>query len=217
MTQSGDSDREAAADTPSGGCAEKGFGLVELLIAGLIFVMISMSIFEVLANMQRTAANQPEIQGVLENTRIAIDSVQRILLQAGNDPFGIGFAGIVINSATEVRVRSDLTGSAGPAMADKGDPDGDLEDSGEDVTIRYNAGSHSIELVSPDGGAQPIAGNISDFRLQFFDGNGLVTGNGRDVFRIRISITGTSPVRDPQTGIPFSIELNSEIQLAVRQ
>ena len=38
----------------------------------------------------------------------------------------------------EIQIRSDLTGSAARVNPDKGDPDGDIGDSGESVAIRYN-------------------------------------------------------------------------------
>ena len=145
-----------------------------------------------------------------------METLERIIQQAGNDPLTTGFSGLTITSATDIRVLSDLTGSAGPASPDKGDPDGDTNDSGEDVRIRFDVGDHAIELVV-GGTAQPIANNISDFSLQFFDRDGVATNVGDDVRRIRISLTGASPVPDPQTGHTFSLHLSSDVQLAVRQ
>jgi Tfp pilus assembly protein PilW len=193
-----------------------GFSLVEFLIASLVFLAISGALFEVLGRIQRSASYQAEILGVLENTRIALETVERIVQQAGNDPRGFGFKSIVIVSATEVRVLSDLTGSAAPAFPDKGDPDGDLSDSYEDVTISYNASSQALELATGDGSAQPVANSISAFRIDYFDGQGAATVRGDEVCRMRITVTGTSTLPDPVTGIPFSMELSCDIRLAAR-
>jgi prepilin-type N-terminal cleavage/methylation domain-containing protein len=195
---------------------EHGFTMVECLVSSAIFLLVAAGVFGVLTQVQRTVSYQVEIQGVLESTRLAMDTVERILQQAGNDPHGVGFAGITITNSTEVRVRSDLTGSAGPGSPDKGDPDGDTDDAYEDITIRFDAAGQSIDLVYGAGAAQPIASNISAFAMQYFDRNGIATSTGKNVSRIRLSITGVSSFPDPQTGRAFSMELISDVCLAAR-
>lgn len=195
----------------------QGFSLVEFLLSTLILFVVAGAIFGLLAQTQRTASYQSEVQGVLENTRIAMETVERIIQQAGNDPSQTGFEGITITSATEVRVRSDLTGSGGLGSPDKGDPDGDTNDSGEDVTIRYNATARTIELIPAGGTATAIASNISAFDLQYLDPTGTATTVGNDVRRVTISLTGRASVPDPQTGQFFSLQLSGDVQLATRQ
>jgi Tfp pilus assembly protein PilW len=195
---------------------EDGFTMAEFLVSTSIFLLVAAGVFGVLTQVQRTVSYQVEIQGVLESTRLGMDIVERILQQAGNDPHRVGFAGITITSSTEVRVRSDLTGSAGSGSPDKGDPDGDTDDANEDITIRFDAAGQSIDLVSAGGAAQPIASNIAVFAMQYFDRNGIATSTGKDVSRIRLSITGVSSFPDPQTGRAFSMELVSDVRLAAR-
>ncbi len=76
----------------------------------------------------------------MENTRVAMGTLERYIVQAGNNPRSAAFAPVTITSATQVRLCSDLTGSAG---GNQGDPDGDILDANEDVTIRYNATGRS--------------------------------------------------------------------------
>ncbi len=197
---------------------ESGFSLIEFVISSTILLLVSASVFSMLAQTQRAASYQTEVQAVLENTRIAMDTVDRMIRQAGNDPRAAGFQGITIVSPTEVRVRSDLTGSSsGSGFPDKGDPDGDILDSGEDVTIRYNVNNQSVELAPGGGAAQPIANYISAFQLQYLDAAGGATGVGADVRRIRVTITGATAQADPQTGRTYSMQVGSDIQLATRQ
>ena len=195
--------------------AEQGFSLVEFLLATLIMLIMAGSVFSLLSKTETTASYQTEVQGVLENTRIAMETVERILQQAANDPLKAGFPGVTITSSTQLRVRSDITG-LGPGT-DKGDPDGDTNDTGEDFIIRYNAGAQTIELVTPAGVVQPIASNITAFTMQYFDRAGAVTSAGNNVCSIRISLTGASRVRDLQTGERFAMQLTSDVQLANRQ
>jgi type II secretory pathway pseudopilin PulG len=209
--------RSVASSAARRTVVEQGFSLVEFLVSSLIVLVMATSVFGLLSHMQRAGSYQAEVQGVLENTRLAVETIERILEQAGNDPLGAGFPGIAITSATQVRVRSDLTGSAGPGSPDKGDPDGDTDDANEDVTIRFNASALSIELVPAGGTAQPVASNISAFTMQYFGGDGVPAGTGNDVRRIRFLLTGTSPLPDPQTRRIFSMQLCSDVQLIARR
>jgi prepilin-type N-terminal cleavage/methylation domain-containing protein len=197
--------------------AEAGFSLPEFLIASVILLLVSAAVFGMLGETQRAASYQTEIQGVLDNTRISMETVERIIRQAGNDPRSVGFQGVTIVSTQEVQIQSDLTGSAAPGNPDRGDPDGDTADSNENVTIRYNAGNQAIELVPAGGSAQMISNYISGFSMQYFDAAGLPTLTGADVRRIAVTVTGASSLPDPQTHEPFSMKLGSNIQLATRQ
>ena len=143
-----------------------------------------------------------------------MQTVERFIRQAGNDPFGVGFAGITIVSAQEIQVRSDLTGSAGPGSPDRGDPDGDIGDSGESVAIRFNSSTRSLEIVTEGGAAQIVAGSISGLSFQYYDAAGNITATGGDVRKVGISVSGTSLQRDPRTGKTFGVQLNSEIAIS---
>jgi hypothetical protein len=181
-----------------------------------MLLSVSSAVFGMLAEIQRNGSYRTEVQAVMDNTRIAMDTVERIMRQAGNDPHNVGFPGVTIVSATEVRICSDLTGSAATSgFPDKGDPDGDTDDSGEDVTIRYNANG-SIELVPNGGPAQPIANYISGFQMEYLDALGAATNVGANVRRIRVTITGATNLADPQTGQAFNMQVASDVQLATR-
>jgi Tfp pilus assembly protein PilW len=193
------------------GVDDPGFSLVEFVISSAILLIICASIFALLAETQRSAGYQGEVQSVLENTRLALETVERFIRQAGNDPVGTGVSSLTIVSSSEIRLRSDLTGSAG---ADKGDPDGDTSDSGEDVTIRYDGSARSLELIPHPGSAQAIANYISAFSMQYYDSVGAATIMGGEVRMIRIDITGATTLPSPQTREIFSLQLTSEVQLA---
>ncbi len=195
---------------------ESGFTLAEFLLASSILLIISASVFTMLGQTQRAASFQTEVQGVLDNTRIAMDTIEHVVRQAGNDPRSAGFEGLTI-VGSDLRVRSDLTGSAGPTYPDKGDPDGDTTDSGEDVTIHFNSTNGTIEVTPNGASAQPIASYISGFSMQFFDAAGASTTVGSAIRRVAVTITGRSRVPDPQTGEFFSTQLRSDVQIANRQ
>jgi Tfp pilus assembly protein PilW len=204
-----------SAGVRPGGTAQ-GFSLAEFLISTLVTLLISAAVFSIVGETQWAAAYQTEVQAALCNARLAITAVDRHIRQAGNDPLGAGFQGITIISPTEVHVRSDLTGSAGPGNPDKGDPDGDINDSGEDVAIRYNAAARSLELVPAGGSAQTIADSISGFSMQYYDGAGAITNLGANVRRINVTVSACAAVPSQQTHEVYGVTLNSDVHIATR-
>jgi Tfp pilus assembly protein PilW len=197
---------------------ESGFSLVEFLLSTFILLVVASAVFAMLSQTQRAASYQAEVQAVMDNARTAMDTVERTIRQAGNDPRQTGLVGLEIASATQLRVRSDLTGSAaGSGNPDKGDPDGDTGDAGEDVVILYNATNRAVELVPNGGSAQAIANYISAFNMQYFDAAGAATGAGANVRKVRVTLTDSTTLPDPQTRQIFGMQQSSDIQIVNRQ
>jgi type II secretory pathway pseudopilin PulG len=191
---------------------ETGFTLVEFLICTACFLIVASAAMAALLDIQRTAGYQTETNAVLHGTQIAMQTVERYIRQAGNDPFAKGFPKITIVNSAAVQIRSDLTGSD-HGNPDKGDPDGDVDDSGENVIIRFNRQSRSLEIVPNGGSAQIIAGYISDLQFQYFDKDGAPTTVDSDVRKITVKISGSSPIPNPQTHQFFGVTLCSEIRI----
>jgi Tfp pilus assembly protein PilW len=193
---------------------DPGFVLVEFLVAAALTLIISTGIYGVLAEIQRWTSYQREVQDVSFNARSALETVERILRQAGNNPHNISMTGITIGDSTYVHIQSDLTGSLSPGQPDKGDPDGDVDDSGEDVSVRYNAAARTLELVSGAGSAQPFANYISALSFQYYDAADAVTGVGADVRRISVYISAATTLLHPQTHNAFGISLTASVQIS---
>jgi hypothetical protein len=191
---------------------EEGFSLTEFLLSSLILMVTAAWIFSILVEIQREASFQNEVLSVLNNTQSAMHTVERFIRQAGNDPLSSGLHGITIIGPSEVQLHADIKGSAGPSNPDKGDPDGDIEDSDEDVIIRYNPRNRSIEIIPENGPAQIIANYISNLSFQYYDTEGGITIEESKVCRIGITISGSSLVPHPQTHQYFGVQLRSEIR-----
>lgn len=192
--------------------SEKGFSLVEFLLSAMIFILLSASVFTILAEVQQDANYQPEIQAVMDNARIALQTVEKYLRQAGNDPFGAGFQGITIINDHEVQVRSDIKGSQGASNPNKGDPDGDILDSDENVTLRFNPSTSSIEVVS-GGTAQIICNHIQKLSFKYYDADGNITADGRRVRKITVAVSSIGDVPHMRTRQFFGLELQSEVRI----
>jgi type II secretory pathway pseudopilin PulG len=195
---------------------EQGFSLVEFLCSTLVLLAVSGAVFTIMSETQRRVSYQTEVQAVLQNMRIAMNTVERIVRQSANDPLSTGFAGVTVTDSTHARFRTDVTGSAA-GYPDKGDPDGDTNDADEDLTVQYNTGSRSIEIVPNGGNTQSIANYISAFSLQYFDASGVATAVGANVRKIRVQISGASTLADPKTGKTFGFTLSSDVQINSRQ
>jgi prepilin-type N-terminal cleavage/methylation domain-containing protein len=189
---------------------QAGFTLAEFLVATLILLVLVSAVFKLLSELQRTAGYQAEVQTVLNNTRIAMQTAERYIRQAGNDPLDIGFSGVTIISATEVQIRLDRTGSKG---AGKGDPDGDVDDPGENITIRYNTRTRSLEIVPRRGPAQIVANYISDFSMKYYSAEGNPTTSGNLVCRVEVTIFASTLHADPITRKPFGVKLTRNIRV----
>lgn len=209
--------RRCALDSLPILCEPSAFALIEFLISGLIFLSVSAAVFHTMAHVQRVARYQSEVQSVLDNTRIAMETAASLLEQTGNDPYFIGLTGITIISPAQVQLRSDITGSAGPAYPDKGDPDGDISDSGENVTLRYNGLNRTLNVAQGNGAAQAVATGISAFSLACYDANGMPTIQGSEVRRVIVSVSGAGQLPDPATGRIFSVQLQGTIRILTRQ
>ena len=190
-----------------------GFTLMEVLIASTILLIISIPLFRSLNSIQKAASEQAEIQQIQDNVRMALQAVTRFVRQAGNDPHGAGFEAVSPVSATEIRVRSDLTGSQAPGNPNRGDPDGDIMDSGEDILIRYNDSRERLEMVRGGGTVQIVADHISGFALEYLDAQGKPVPDGTNVRSIRINIIGTTDRTTAPERTPLSLERTGSVRI----
>ena len=189
------------------GSGDAGFSLVELLIVTLILGLLTASLFPMLNDLQRETAYRSETQAVVDNIRVAIETLEKYIRQAGNDPYGKGFQGITIVSDQAVTIRSDLKGSHG---SDKGDPNGDVNGSDETVTLRFNPANQSVEIVSGQT-AQIVCNHIGDLKFRYYDADGNLTTDGSMVRRINVTISGLADWPNPKTQEIFGIEFEREI------
>lgn len=193
---------------------EKGFALAEFLISTIIVLGLSAGVFTMLADVQRTSGYQGEVVSVMQNTRVAMKTLERYITRAGNNPGAIAMAPVTIvgNANNSVRLCSDLTGSAGN---NQGDADGDILDQDEDVTFSIAGNTLSIT----DNNAvvtRVVAANISNMALQYFDNTGTPTTIGANVAMIGVTITGASTAKNPRTDKPFGYVLTSRFTLPNR-
>ena len=170
-----------------------GFTLLELLVMGAVMALMMTAFFSFYRSQVIALSNQERFLNAKQNAQIGLDFMMRELRTAGSRPayethtgcdvaastatvchgfFGLkGFPSLVAASATSLRMLADFRGDA------SGDaPDGCPNDSGEDITYTYDAGSgrllRTVGAGTPSAILEGIAPN--GFAIRYY---GYGTGN----------------------------------------
>jgi Tfp pilus assembly protein PilW len=203
---------------------ERGFTMIELMIAVLVSLTILGSAASVISAVQSTYAHQMDDATVEQEARFAMDFIRRTMEQAGSNPYnishaniapcavGVGFQGIRMLSPSSVRVQADVT------------PDGFLigEDStscnqqGEDVTIAFDSATGTITRQDLATDASPVAwtdGVFTGLAFQYFDDSMTITTDPESVRIVRVTITGRSRTARPGMAEGTTFVLESDVRL----
>ncbi len=170
---------------------ERGFTIIELVVGlaiSLILLGVAVKIFLV---QQRSYSVQEQLSEMQQNIRSAMDMIVRETKMAGYDPTGTAFSsssGIIYNVDTsKLQILADLTGN------------GDTDDANEDIIYDID------NTTDPDHpylrrNSQPLAENITEFTVLYFDANyGQITDiiDEPNIRQIKITITGRTDKTDP--------------------
>ncbi|MDY7032897.1 MAG: prepilin-type N-terminal cleavage/methylation domain-containing protein [Thermodesulfobacteriota bacterium] len=172
----------------------KGFSLVELMIALAVGAVLTVGVFNFFASMEKSYTVQDQMTVMQQNARVGIDFMTKEIRLAG---YGMN-AGEIITVADDdsITFRGDV------------DSDGNVE------TVQYTVDTGTLELTRDvDGsGAEPVAENIPSTGLVFtyFDDSGsdlstsdplpLSSASRRSIRRINISLTVRTDRADADYG-----------------
>ena len=177
----------------------KGFTLIEILIAMLISGIIAASIFSAFQSQQNSYIAQDQVAEMQQNIRAGLGLMVREIRMAGYDPTGDASDAAII-TATQGRLNFtlDVTDNAGTAS----DGDGDCNDSNENITFGFSNANDADNNGIADGGGsdwdvaadlgrdtgggfQPIAGNIAAIEFYYTLDDGTQTTTPANVTLIR--------------------------------
>lgn len=189
--------------------ANRGFTVVELLVAlGMAAVVFGL-IVSFFANMSRSTTTQNAAAAAQQTARAGIDFMAQELRMAGLDPLNNAGAGIeeISPAGTKIRFTSD---SCNVEIGDSGTcenpvPDGNVNGKNERVTYAYDAGSRVLRRYLYEGTSdeawitlleqvEPNPGNIALFT--FLDGNSLPITDNNNRSQIR-TVLITLTVQEP--------------------
>ena len=172
-------------DNKSSAGAERGFSLIELLVAMTVLMILMGAVSVLFATAMGTRTRQSERTDALTSARAALQIISREVASSG---YGIYNNGIVIadSNGKQIHFRTNRTNS-------------DLltDDPGEDVMFYYDAAAESIMRYDKYGDPQlsVVVNGISDIDFRYFDypenntGPILVSLPTVDTGRIEITVT----------------------------
>lgn len=184
---------------------EKGFTLIEILIALAIMSIVTTAIYQLFINQQKTWVSQDLLTEMQQNSRVSIDTISRDLLMAG---YGV---------TTAVETDSATTASNATQIAIRYKDPNDSNnikrimywmDATKNVLYRKedtaspNAES-SLDSGSPGrawSAGQPLADHVTALTFTYFNQNGDVLAMPPSgAYRIKVSLKVRTSRKDPVT------------------
>ena len=157
----------------------RGFTLVEILVAMVVSGLVLSGIYSTYQSQQSSYILQEQIAQVQQNLRAAMYLLTRELRMAGFNPSNNAEAGIVDGewSSTSIRFTKDDNG------------DGDVTDSGEDLTysLYTSGGIQKLGRKNPTTN-QPVAENIQELWFVYLDANNNVTAALSDIRSVEVTL-----------------------------
>ena len=166
----------------SQGTKQKGFTLVEILVAMVISGFVMTAIYATYQSQQRSYILQDEIAKMQQNLRAAMFMMTSELRMAGYDPTGGANAGIVSGPATAGIINFSIDVDGNGVIAAGG---------GENITYNlYTAtGIQKLGRKNPTNN-QPVAENIVYLAFRYLDANNAVTATLANIRSIEITMIG---------------------------
>jgi prepilin-type N-terminal cleavage/methylation domain-containing protein len=210
---------------------ERGFTLVELLVATMITTLVLGGAVMLTSQVQVSFRRQIEDSAGEQEGRYALDWVSRLIRGAGNNPFGLvspatASCPAVGTEYSWVIMDPDADGINDDIrlQADSNPPDGILggaacNQANEDVTVSYDPDTSSITFLDNNlgGGATVRTDAVIDGLLFVFK-NSLhaSTANPVNVVYVETQVRVRTRTLDPSTGLPETRLLTQEVRLRGR-
>lgn len=191
---------------------DKGFTLVELMIAMAVGLIVLGAVYGVFTVQSKHLANQEQLTEMHQNARIAMEMMVREITMAGynqtTDPAtipvprctnalvaaGTPCVGITNAAVHTISFATDLNGN-GDTTAGTANPNENI------VYDRYYsttspAGVYSLGRTS-NGSKQPVVEYVESLNFIYYDGAGSITANLANIRRVKITIVTRTAKEDP--------------------
>lgn len=209
---------------------ERGFTLVELLVASVITVVVLGGAVALTSQIQNGYRRQIEDSAGEQEARYALEWIGRYLRGAGNNPFSVtssdcpgantDFYGVIIDPNGDGE-NDDIT-----LQMDSNPPDGKVggaspacDQANEHVTITFDEATNTIEFLDEAVGASATTrtDNVIDgLEFVYLDSDRAVTNVQANVFYVQVRITIRTRTTNAATGAPATRTLQSETRVRNR-
>lgn len=194
---------------------QRGFTLLELLVAVLILGIVLGGIYVVYATNHTTFVRGLAKIAVQQDARLALDVMAKNIRMAGYDPSNVlpsctPTTAIQAASANSITFVGDVTGDVANLKSDRDT----YRLQGSQVIRDFSTWSGSACGWSPNPpSSRLLAENISSLAFQYFDaGNNLIpspvaTGSLGSIRRITISVTTQKTAAGKQQSFPLTVDV----------
>jgi len=173
---------------------ERGFSLVELLIAMTIGLIILTALSSTFLMQRKIYDVQEQVAEMVQNARAAMDMMSREIRMGGYDPTDAGFDGITYD-AHQLQIQANIDDDEDIINADGS------YDENENITYTYydenSAYPYQIKRKTGNGNFVSFAENIEAFTFNYLDSSGNATTTTSDIRQIKITITAKTTKPDP--------------------
>jgi len=174
----------------------RGFTLVELLVAMAISGIVITAIYTTYQSQQKSYTAQEEVAAMQQKLRAALYYMTRQIREVGCNPTCIKTnpPGIVTASANLIEFTSDLRGSTFGSS-----PDGDMDDSYEHVTysLYSSGGIQKLGVKSTETAPyQPVAEYVDALNFVYLDASGSVTTTIPNIRSVEVTLVIRSERED---------------------
>ena len=166
---------------------DKGFTLVELLVAMAISLIVMASIGYLYYSQQKSYVAQEQISAMQQNLRAAMYYMEREIRMAGCDPTQNANSGIITATANSINFTEDI------------DDDG-IIGANENITYSlYDSGGDGDTDLGRNtgGGNQLLAENIDALDFVYLDSNGGPPATISDIRSVQVTIVARVGRPDP--------------------
>lgn len=176
---------------------ERGFTLVELLVAVFVAAIIMAGVYSAYSSQQKSYMAQEQMAEMQQNLRSAMHFMAKEIRMAGCNPLGsaddAGFQAVAANTVT---FSMDIRGQSAALP-----PDGDTGDPNESIVYSLSDwngdGINDLMRSTPPTGNAPIAENIDALNFVYLDADENVTMDRFAVRSVQICLVARTGRRDP--------------------
>jgi len=209
---------------------ERGFTLVELLVASVCTVILLGGAVALTSQIQNGYRRQIEDSAGEQEARYALEWVNRYLRSVGNNPFNVTqsdcpgantlFYGLIMDPNGD-GVNDDITlqSDSNPPDGKIGGTTGNCTQANEHVTISFSNTDHAITFLDEAVGASATTRTdavIDGLEFVYLDSNRAPTTVQADVYYVQTRIRIRTRTIDVAAGAPATRTLSSEVRVRSR-
>jgi prepilin-type N-terminal cleavage/methylation domain-containing protein len=186
-----------------------GFSLIEMIISMSLLSLLLTSVFSLVWRIEKGYAHEKRVSEMQQNQRYGLELITKALRNAGNNPEGIALNKIDLDpdgnhQQDSIRIQSDFN-----------PPDGDIQDSGEDVQFRVSGNCLMFRNGPPGSLEVAVLGSVQSIAFTAQDDQGNPTADINLMSTVTVTLTATTERSSLQTGTVQTQSLSAIVQLRI--